>query len=133
MVDPTTPAPVTAAAGSTIRWCCGSPAQRAGRALERPDQVRRDPAAVEVALLRVDLLVVHPRRVDAAGIEREVVAQRLVARGRVGEAPGARADAALADDGVEVARRALELAPGGARAARAEEVAADVAGRQVER
>src|SRR3954447_16243221 len=110
-----------------------SPAERARGALEGPDEVARDPPAVEVAVLRVHALVVHPSGVHPAGVERDVIAYRLVARGRIRERPGDRPDAATAHRRVEVARCALELAPRRARAAFGEEVAADVGRREVDR
>ena len=72
-----------------------------------------------------------PRR-RARG-ERHVVAQGLVARGRVAEGPGHGLDAAAVDDGVEVAGRALEFAPCWPRGAGREEVGAGVVGRHVDR
>ena len=68
----------------------GSPAERAGRAFERTDQIGGDPAAVEVAVLGVRALVVEPRRVDTPRVERDVVSQRLIARGWVGVRPADR-------------------------------------------
>ena len=56
------------------------PAGGARPALERPLDLRRDPAAVEVAGLRLHLLVVDPGGVHAPGIEGDVVADRLEAR-----------------------------------------------------
>ena len=44
----------------------GSPAERAARALEGADELGRDPAPVEVALLGLHPLLVHPGGVDAA-------------------------------------------------------------------
>src|SRR4051812_23929640 len=103
-----------------------SPTTGARCALERADQGGRDPAAVEVALLRVDTLPAQPGAVDAARVERDVAAQGLVARRRVGVRPAHRGHAPLADGSVHVARRALELAPGGAARARDHEVRIDV-------
>ena len=68
----------------------GSPAQRAGRALERADQVGGDPPAVEVALLRLHPLVVEPGGVDAAGVEGDVAASASKP-GAGGVGPGDRA------------------------------------------
>ena len=51
----------------------------AGRALERADDVARDPAAVEVALLGLDASPSTVQRVHPARVERDVLAQGLVA------------------------------------------------------
>ena len=69
------------------------PAERAGRSFERADQVGGDPASVEVALLRVDALVVQPGGVDASGVEGDVIAQRVILGRRVRVAPANRAHA----------------------------------------
>ena len=53
----------------------GSPAAGAGAALERADDVRGDPAAVEPTGLGDDALAVDEARVHASGVERDVVAQ----------------------------------------------------------
>ncbi len=53
-----------------------SPMCGAGAALERADDLRRDPAAVEAALVRLHQLVVDVARVDALRIERQVVLDR---------------------------------------------------------
>src|SRR3954451_24165255 len=90
-----------------------SPAARAGRALEGTDQVGRDPASVEIALLGHDALLVEPGGVDAPRVERDVITQGFVARRRVGVGPRHRARG----PGVEVPGGALEFAPGRARAA----------------
>lgn len=87
----------------------GSPPGRAGPALERAHHVGGDPAAVEVPRLRVHAFVVHPAGVDTAGIEAHVVAQRFVARPRIGVGPGHGCAAVLTEDGVVVPRGALEL------------------------
>src|SRR4051812_7741479 len=95
-------------------------------ALERAHEVPGDPASVEVARLRPDQLVVEVGRFHAAGVERDVVAQGLVAGRRLQVRPG--------DDLVakpQVGRETLELAPCGARRARGEPVA-DVVNRDVD-
>jgi len=55
------------------RW---SPAERTSRALEGADQIGRDPAAVEVAVLGLDALVVEPAGVHPRRVERDVRAAR---------------------------------------------------------
>ena len=54
----------------------GLPAAGAGAALERADDLRRDPAAVEAAGLGDDELAVDEARVHAPGVERDVVGDR---------------------------------------------------------
>jgi hypothetical protein len=68
-----------------------------------------------------------------AGEEGDVIAQYLVARRRLGIGPRHRADPVAADDRVEAARRALELAQDRACPAVAEQIRANVLGREVER
>jgi hypothetical protein len=53
--------------------CRASPPVGSGSALERTDNVFRDPAAVEISVLAADRFVVHVARIDAAGIKRHVV------------------------------------------------------------
>ncbi|MGI8904512.1 MAG: DUF427 domain-containing protein [Solirubrobacteraceae bacterium] len=80
-----------------------------------PDDVRGDllaPSAagstwcefkgVEVALLGSHPLVADPRAVDAAGIKRDVTAQRLIAGRGAGIGPADGPNAPLADDRIEV-------------------------------
>src|SRR4051794_27790747 len=97
----------------------GLPAERAGRSFERSGDVGGDPAAVEAAFLGDHELVVEPGGVDAAGVERDMVRERLVAARGFVVGPG---DRPPAGRGVEVAGGALELAPGRAGPARYEPV-----------
>src|SRR3954465_1884301 len=64
-----------------------SPPRRAGPALERPEHVGADPAAVERAVVRLHPLVVDPARADALGVERDVVGDGGEARDGVGVGP----------------------------------------------
>jgi len=56
------------------------PAVRAGAALEGPNEIGRDPAAVEIAGLSVHAFLVQPGSVDASRVERDVVGGWLVSK-----------------------------------------------------
>src|SRR3712207_490281 len=86
-----------------------SPGKGAWPTLEGADEVGRYPAAVVVALLGLDALVVHPGGVHAPGVEGDVAAKRLVALSRTRVRPADRVGKTIAHAGVEVARRPLEL------------------------
>src|SRR3954453_7423544 len=86
----------------------GLPRERPGGSLERPDEISDDPAAIEVALLRLDQFVPHPGGVDPARVERHVIAQRLVRRRRIRISPGDRPRKPAVNDRVEVPGDALE-------------------------
>ena len=51
------------------------PAAASGDAFERTDQVRRDPAAVEISRLRLNTFVADEAGIDAVRVEREMVAE----------------------------------------------------------
>lgn len=93
---------------------------------ERSDEVGGDPATVEVARLRSHPLVAHPCDIHAAGIARDVIAQRFIGRRRVAIGPRDCMHAATVGDRVEVARRlwihsrsmARDWRPAGRRARR---------------
>ena len=85
------------------------PARRARAALERPAQLGGDPAAVEVAGLRLHALVAEPAGVHPARVERDVVAQAGVGRDRLGVRPGGARLTALAGDDVEIRGDPLPL------------------------
>ncbi len=63
-----------------------SPAPRS--ALEGTDDLAGYPAAVKVAGLGLNLLVVHPAAIDLAGVEGQVVLDRAEGGRRVGIGPG---------------------------------------------
>src|ERR687897_902763 len=107
------------------------PAPGAGGALERADYVGGDPTPVEVPLLRLDPLPVHPAGVHPRRVERHVVLELPVRREGVGVAPGDPPLATLiGEDDVEVARPALPLAERGPVRGR-EVLHADVLWREV--
>jgi hypothetical protein len=81
--------------------------------------------------LRLHPLVAHPGDIHAPGIERDVIAQRLIGRRRVAIGPRDCMNAAAVDDRVEVARGAFEFTPGRLRATVGQQVAAHVVGRHV--
>src|SRR5207302_950987 len=101
-------------------------------ALERPDDVRRDPSPVEAALVRLHALVVDEARVHALRIEREVITD-VGERERGRRVRPRRVDclAAVDHDGV-VARLALPLTERVVQA-RDEELHGDVVWREVVR
>jgi len=109
------------------------PAAGAGRPFERADEIAGDPSTVKVTRLGLHSFLANPRRVDASGIERDVVAQRLVARRWRRVAPGDRVCPILSDQRVEVARFALELTPRQTGIARSQQAEAHVRGRNVDR
>src|SRR5713101_3465806 len=59
------------------------PVERAGLAFERADDPGRHPAAVEATRLRRRPLVADPGLVHETGVERDVVADRVVAGQRL--------------------------------------------------
>ena len=101
------------------------PRERPGGSLEGPDGIACDPAAVEVALLRMDPFVAQPRRVDAARVERDVTAQRLVRTPRIGIGPRDGPRKPAVDDRVEILGDTFELAHRCAGDAGAQEIHAD--------
>lgn len=86
------------------------PEPAAGNTLEGSGDVRRDPAAVEVARLRCDAFAIHKAFVDGSGIEGDVVPQELKIRTGGGIAPRGIAQSQAADGEVEVDSVALPLA-----------------------
>src|SRR5438552_3950428 len=64
------------------------PALRPRPALERSDHVGRDPAAIEIAFLRLHPLAVDVAGIHASRVEGDVVRDRLVAGGRRLVEPG---------------------------------------------
>src|SRR5262245_26443728 len=86
------------------------PAHGARRALERSDDLRRDPPAVEVAVHRRHALAVDPAGVEPTGIEGEVAADRLEPGRRIPIAPCRGRSPGLADHDVEVVGLSLPLA-----------------------
>jgi hypothetical protein len=93
----------------TDRKSAPSPAFAAGLALERPDQLGRDPAAVVAAGLRVDPRAAD-RAVELLRVEGDAVGNRLGTEERMRVAPRHRGQAALAIDQRPQAGLALPLA-----------------------
>src|SRR5215210_5651209 len=89
------------------------PAPGAGATLERTDDVGSDPTAVEVPLLRLNLLPVHPARIHRRRIEGHVVLETGVGGNRVRVEPGGPALPSLVGLDVVVACHALPLAERG--------------------
>jgi len=83
-----------------------------GATLERPDNPRGDPAAVEIAQLGLDALVIDPALIDTRGVERQI-SRDLCECGRGRRvAPGRVLSPLAANIERPIFRLALELAPG---------------------
>ena len=87
------------------------PADRARAALERPGDVTGDPAAVEVAGLRHDLLLIHEARIHARWVEREMSGDGLVSDRRSLVDPRDVAQQPIAGVQGPIRRLALVLTP----------------------
>jgi hypothetical protein len=85
------------------------PGLAAGLALERADQLGRDPAAVEAAGLRQDGCTVH-LAIKRRRIERNAIGQRFGTGQRLRVTPGHAGQAAIAMDQGPVPRRPLPFA-----------------------
>jgi hypothetical protein len=85
----------------------GVATRRGCRAFERAGQIAGNPSSVEVARLRPRAFIILPRGVRSPGIERDVVAQRLITRGGRWVAPGDRVRPMPGDDRIQVPRFAL--------------------------
>src|SRR4051812_15906943 len=116
--------------GRWVRWARASPTAGAGRSLERADDARCDPAAVEAAGLRHDALAVDEARVHAPGVERDMIGDDGERRTRRRVRPRRRLLDAVATAHREVVRASLPLAEGVA-GGRRERAALNVAGREV--
>src|SRR4051812_42759669 len=101
-------------------------------ALERADDLARDPAPVEAAFLSFDLLAVERAFVHQTRVEGDGVADRLETRRRIVVRPGRAPDpAAVAADRVVVRRHSLPLAERRAAARPLERAGGDVLERHV--
>jgi len=100
---------------SVIPHRCDLPTARSSAALERPDDARGYPAAIEIALLRLHPLLADPALIHARGIEGEIAGERRKRRGRPGIAPCRIPGAPAVDLDRPVSGLALELAPGTSR------------------
>src|SRR5215210_1586483 len=89
------------------------PAPGAGGALEGADYLGGDPTPVEVPLLRLDLLAVHPAGVHPGRVECHVISEIPVRRDGIRVIPGGPRLFLLVGDYVVVARPALPLAERG--------------------
>ena len=65
-----------------------SPAQGSGSALERAQNVLRDPTTVEGSFLGPDPLTVYRAGIHALGVESDMILDRGVGRARFGISPG---------------------------------------------
>jgi len=72
---------------SKLLFCDPLPSESARPALERPDNIRGNPAAVKIAFLGLHALVVDVTGVDFAGVKGEVVGDGLIGTADVGIAP----------------------------------------------
>ena len=102
------------------------PAARPGRPFERAHDVARDPAAVEVAFLRLDDLAVDAAFAHTRRIERNTIDELFEARQRTRVAPGRSLGTPTIHNHVEVDRGTLPLAQGRSRPAGAEHAFGDV-------
>src|SRR5438132_8936909 len=108
--------------GFTSPWPCSSkvvpetsPCFRACHALEGPDDLGRDPAAVAVAGLSLDAHGIHIA-LYACSVEGEVTSDVLESGEWIGIRPGDALEAAVRDQQSPVGRFALPLAPRAVRA-----------------
>src|SRR6266540_2728621 len=67
--------------------CVALPGFASRHALERPDDLGRDPPSVVQPRLRLDTVLADPARIHPARVERDIVLDHLVAGGRRAIAP----------------------------------------------
>src|SRR5216683_2310414 len=115
----------------TSRRLARLPALGAGLALERADDPLGDPAPIELAWLRPGLLVADVAGVHRRAVERDVIADRLVAGLRVVVRPADVLERPVADAQRVIGGEPLPLTDGVARGL-GQEVAPDVSYREVE-
>src|SRR5213593_1819312 len=101
--------------------CVALPDFASRHALERPDELGRDPPSVVQPRLRLDMVLADPARIHASGVEGHVILNHLVTRRRRAIAPSGifrpptrRRDGPVAGDAFPLAKRravaALEAA-----------------------
>lgn len=88
-----------------------SPAAGARPSLEWAQDVARDPATIEVALLGQHAFVIHKASLHTAGVEGDMAGKDFVPVRRCWIVPCCRRRSRVSRDDVEVSRAALELAP----------------------